>query len=132
MGWQRWHVAPGPHPSPPHNSWPTWNGGELTHMLCVPMPRCGWRSFSHESEVVSFWRNATGSVPKLWQWGKPIESGPCGKCSVILCRRCHTSLFESTYSEEMPHEMAGGSMVKRKGSTGPWVCRMKHSSWTVA
>src|SRR5260221_10379756 len=117
MGWQRWHVAPGPQRSPPHNSWPTWNGGEPTTILCVPMHHYRWRSFSHESEVVSFWHNATGSVLRRWQRGKPIESGPCGKCSVILCRRCHTSLVESTCSEETHREMAGGGFVKMKAGT---------------
>jgi hypothetical protein len=39
--------------SPPHNCWPTWNGGELTHMLCVPTHRCEWPSCSRESEVAS-------------------------------------------------------------------------------
>ncbi len=31
----------------------------------------------------------------------------------------------------MPHEMAGGGMVKMKGGTGAWVCRMNHPPWTV-
>jgi transposase-like protein len=52
--WQRWHAAPGPRRSPPHNSWPISSGGELTIISCVPMHRSGWRSYSPENEVANW------------------------------------------------------------------------------
>jgi hypothetical protein len=95
MGWQRWHVAPGPQRSPLYNSWLIWNGGELIIILSVPMLRYEWRSCSHESEVASCWRNATGSVPQPWLRGEPTDDGQRGMCSVILCRRFQDETFES-------------------------------------
>src|SRR5258708_37256025 len=110
MEWQRWHVAPGPRRSQPHNSWPTWNGGEPTITLCVPMYRYGWRSCSHENEVASFWRNATGSVLQRWQRGEPTDGGQCGKCSIIPCHWCHSSHVERECSEETTRELAVGGI----------------------
>jgi hypothetical protein len=37
----------------PQLSQPTWNGGEPTITLCVPMHHYAWRSWLHEREAVS-------------------------------------------------------------------------------
>jgi hypothetical protein len=83
-------------------------------------------SCSLENEVANFWSNATGSLLQRWQRGKPIESGPCGKCSVILCRRCRTSLFERICSKETHRELEGDGFVKMKAGTGTWANRMNY------
>ncbi len=69
------------------------NRGELTIILCEPIHRYGWRSFSHENEEANVWHNATGSALQLWQLEGPTGAGQCGRCCAILCRQCHASQF---------------------------------------
>jgi hypothetical protein len=59
------------------------------------MYRYEWRSCSHESEVGSWWRNATDNVPQLWQREEPTDDGQRGMCSAILYRRFQDETFES-------------------------------------
>jgi hypothetical protein len=44
--------------------------------------------------VATFWHNATGNEPKLWQREEPTDDGQRGKSCAIPCRRCHASPCE--------------------------------------
>src|SRR5713101_4387937 len=98
MEWQLLQDVPGPQHSSPHTSWPIWNGGEPIIILCVHTHRYEWRSYSPESAVAIWWRNATGNGRKLWQQEKRTDDGQRGKSSVLPCRRYHDQPFESPFS----------------------------------
>src|SRR5438552_3306228 len=99
MEWQHWHAAPGPQFSKLRSSSPTWNGGELIIILCVPTHHYEWRSYSPESEVADFWRNATDSVLLRWQREEPTDTGQRAKSFAILCRQRHASPCEREGNE---------------------------------
>ncbi len=128
MGELRWHVEPGRRRSLPHTCELTWSGGERTLMLYVLTNHCEWRSCSHESEVATWWRNAIGIVPKLWQQGEPPDDGRHARCSLTPCRQfplerhqsqmgllCHvTGRWVNVRAEELGWSLAAG----REGLSG--------------
>src|SRR6266849_1724595 len=63
MGWQLSHAVRGPRLSSPHTCWPTWNGGERTITLFVPMQHCEWHSCSHKHEGANVLHNVIANVP---------------------------------------------------------------------
>jgi len=97
-------------------------------MLCVPTHRSEWRSYSPESEVADFWRNATDSAPLRWQRGEPTDGGQRAKSFAILYRRCHASPCEREGSEKTPGDLAMGGLVEVKAGTSAWAYRIRYPS----
>jgi len=82
--WQHWHAAPGPQFSKLRSSSPTWNGGELIIILCVPTHHYEWRSYSPDS------------ARKLWQRGEPTDSGQRAK-SWLCCENDQDTLSSTVF-----------------------------------
>jgi hypothetical protein len=87
MAWLRWHVVAGLRRSPLHNSLFTWNGGEPTTILCGPMHRFEWHSYTLENEGANVWLNSTGSVHQPWQREERTDDGQRGRYSLTHCRQ---------------------------------------------